>query len=329
MGSPLDSTFGMWLVIVFIQTLLQGCGMLQAWLFFHWYSKDHWAIKAMARIRSFNAFPNIVNHDNLSEIYRLSETFQIVVLFQVTYFYFIDNFGNVPGLLTIHWQDSAQLIGTYLSAFIVQMYFAYCVYTLEKTNKIAAGIITTLAVVQIGSGIAQVVVTSKLTSFTELDSSKPYTTLEAASACLCDIMITFFLVRSLGKHRGEIRSTNSLLTNLMIFAVNRGVLTAICAALNLILFIAIPNTFYFFIGLDLSGKLYMNSALATLNSRQYIVKKSTTGGTGNWSAIQMDTLANSVTKTPSTNEDQHVRVLVSKQSEIHQDMKSTFVDGMV
>ncbi|KAF8961604.1 hypothetical protein BDZ97DRAFT_1191415 [Flammula alnicola] len=197
MSSPLDSTFGFWLVAIWLQTFLQGCGMLQ-------------------------------------------------------------------------------LFATYLSAFIVQMYFAFCIYVLDRKNKIIPGIIAVLALTQIGSGLAQTIITVRLTSFTQLDSTKPVTTLEAASALLCDLMITVSLVRSLRKHKGNVKSTNSLLNNLMINAVNRGMLTAMCAALNLILFIALPGTFYFFIGLEMSGKLYMNSALATLNSRQHVVKKSIT-----------------------------------------------------
>ena len=63
-----------------------------------------------------------------------------------------------------------------------------------------------------------------------------------------------------------------MLDKLMITAINRGVLTALCAAINMILvsrstdilsfnsanipfqFLSIPNTFWFFIGLLLSSK---------------------------------------------------------------------------
>ncbi|KAF8961617.1 hypothetical protein BDZ97DRAFT_1759796 [Flammula alnicola] len=98
-----------------------------------------------------------------------------------------------------------------------------------------------------------------------INPAQPLTTQEtqAAAALLCDIMITVSLVRSLRKNKSNVKSTNSLLNSLMINAVNRGMLTATCAALNLILFIALPGTFYFFIGVEMSGKLYMNSALAT------------------------------------------------------------------
>ena len=54
---------------------------------------------------------------------------------------------------------------------------------------------------------------------------------------------------------------------------------SLCALLNLVLFLALPGTFYFFIGLMPSSKLYMNTMLATLNTRQHIRTK-TSGFSG-------------------------------------------------
>jgi len=212
------------------------------------------------------------------------------------------------------------------------MYFGYCIYILDRKNKIVPAIITALALTQIGSGLAQTIITVKLTSFTQLSSTKAVTTLQAAATLLCDCVITSSLVRTFGNHKGSVKSTNSMLNNLMINAINRGMLTAICAALNLILFLALPGTFYFFIGLELSGKLYMNSALATLNSRNHIINKSHHNGSSEWNAIQMDGLSNNTARSTTVNEDRHVRIIVTKQSgsDSNPDYKnSTFMDGML
>ncbi|KAF8957860.1 hypothetical protein BDZ97DRAFT_1924240 [Flammula alnicola] len=312
MGSPLDSTFGLWLVSIWLQTLLQGCGLLQAWLYFHWYSKDHWAIRAMVA--------SLV----------VVETFQIIVYFQVTYLYFIDDFGSVPGLFIIHWQDSIQLFAMYLSAFIVQMYFAYCIYAfLEKKKKLIPIIIVVLALTGIGSGLAQTLITIRMQSFEQLDSTKAITTLQAACALVCDITITSSLVCNLGKHKGRVKSTDSMLHTLMVHAINRGMLTAICAALNMILFLALPGTFYFFIGLTLSSKLYMNSALATLNSRQHVVKKAHMSDP-DWTqnAIPMETL--SIGRSTNVNEDGRLQIIVNNETRTDSDYKrQMFTEGML
>ncbi|KAF5319615.1 hypothetical protein D9619_008563 [Psilocybe cf. subviscida] len=330
MASPLAPTFGVWLVTIWIQALLQGCGMLQVWLYFHWYKNDSWKIKAMA-----SATSNVLHLSMLIRIQvvalLVTETFQCIVNFQVTYVYLIDGFGNLPGLFLIHWQDSAQLFAMYLSAFIVQMYFGYCIYTLDRKNKILAGIIFSLALTQIGAGLAQTISTVGLASFTQLGSTKAITTVEAAAAFLCDIVITVSLVRSLGNRKTGARPTNTLLDTLMINAINRGVLTAACALCNLILFLALPGTFYFFIGLTASGKLYMNSALATLNTRKYVYSKAHGAGSA-WGGFEMGNMQAHSAESGETNGS--VRVIVTKESETvtestSDDKKSTFIDGML
>ncbi|KAJ7163739.1 hypothetical protein C8R46DRAFT_1221503 [Mycena filopes] len=203
MAGALDATYGVALVTLFLATILYGMGLIQVYLYFHWYSKDHLILKIVVVCLV------------------ILETLQIVFFFDGMYLNLIDNFGNPGALDVIFWQDSAQLLCGYLSAFLVQMYFGYCVHALTPGNKFVPGVIILLGIASLGSAIAQ-----------------------------------------------TIRTTNSMISALVITAVNRGVLTALCATLNMVLFLAQPNTFYFFLGLIPSGKLYMNSMLATLNTRE-------------------------------------------------------------
>ncbi|TFK37070.1 hypothetical protein BDQ12DRAFT_221129 [Crucibulum laeve] len=316
MASPLDSTYGIWLVALFLETILYGCGLLQTWLYFHWYSKDHWGIKSM--VIALVVF----------------ETLQITLFFASTYICLIDNFGNFPALLIINWEDSAQLMAGYLSAFIVQMYFAYCIYALDKKKLVAPLLIVTLALLEIGAAITQTVKTVQLGSFILLDSTKAITSLQSGAAVACDIVITFSLVNTLDNHKTGIKSTNSMLNMLMINAINRGMLTAVCAALNLILFLALPGQFYFFVGLLLSSKLYMNSALATLNTRQHILSKAYPADR-EWQSIPIGTISSGRTLDGSRSEATRVQVTVDSESYPDYDRKntagpkSTFIDGMM
>jgi len=311
MSSILAPTYGAWLVCIWLQTLLQGCGMLQVWLYFHWYKNDHRGIKAMVLLLL------------------VIETFQSVTFFQVTYQYLIDGFGDFAGLLVVLWQGPAQLFAIYLSAFIVQMYFVYCIYCLVPQNKILPGIITLLALTQIGSGLVQTILTLRLTSFANIESTKAITTLEASAAFLCDITITVSLIVILGRRKGAIKSTNNIIESLTINAINRGMLTAVCALINLVLFLALPGTFYFFFGLTLSGKFYMNSALATLNSRQHVYSKARSG-TAHWNSVPLSNLSDQSATAAESND--RVRVVVTKQTDadsIEFRTKTTFVEGMV
>ncbi|KAJ7305589.1 hypothetical protein DFH08DRAFT_518233 [Mycena albidolilacea] len=258
MASPLDSTMGVWLVSLFLGTILYGMGLIQTYLYFHWYTKDHWGVKAVVICLL------------------ICETLQITFFFCATYWLLIDHFGDFNALVVITWHESVQLLAGYLSVFIVQMYFAYCIYALlhnmraNPKYKIMPIFITALALLQIGAGIAQTAVSTELGSFTLLYQTKGIATLQAASALVCDVSITGCFCYTLNSKKSTIKSTNSLLNMLMINAVNRGMLTAFTAALHIILFLSFPNSFWFSLALVPSGKLYMNSMLATLNTREHI-----------------------------------------------------------
>ncbi|KAF9043390.1 hypothetical protein BJ165DRAFT_1612448 [Panaeolus papilionaceus] len=251
-GESLTPTYGIWLVCLFLESILYGCGLLQAWLYFHWYTRDHWSIKTM-----------------VAALVTL-ETIQIVFYFATGYQYLVTNFGNFENLQVINWEDSVQLAPTYLTAFLVQLYFASCIYMLKREAKVVPILIAVFALTQLGAGIAQDVVVSKLKVFSKLGETAPVYALQSAATLTCDLLITGALLVRLNKAKSGTKASNSMLDMLMINAINRGGLTVLAATLNLVLVLALPKTFYFFIGLILSSKLYMNSALATLNSRQHI-----------------------------------------------------------
>ncbi|KAF8148448.1 hypothetical protein B0H34DRAFT_679773 [Crassisporium funariophilum] len=204
------------------------------------------------------------------------KTLQISFFFASTYVCLIDNFGNFPALLIINWLNYFNVQHPKLKLVTVSFSPDCANYTVDTTMLLSLthGFseqeeldCTTPDC----AGIAQTTVTSviclrtrtQLGSFVKLKSTKRITTLQSAAMLVCNILITALLVQTLDHHKTGVNATNSMLNMLMINAINRGVLTAVCAALNMILFLAIPDMFYFFLGLMLSSKFYMNSALAT------------------------------------------------------------------
>ncbi|KAJ7802421.1 hypothetical protein B0H14DRAFT_3155036 [Mycena olivaceomarginata] len=236
MASPLAPTYGVAFVTFFLATMqvlplfgtiLYGMGLIQGYLYFHWYPKDQPVIKTIV------------------VCLLIFETMQIVLYFDGLYLNLIDNFGNPIALDTIFcfWtgacrQDSAQLLFGYLSAFLVQMYFGYCIYILNPKNKFISAVTILLGLTSLGTAIAQTVRTVQIGQFSLLDEIKPIITTQSASTLACDIVITTALIYTLRGKRNSIESSNSIIATLMINAVNRGALTALCAALNMILFLA-------------------------------------------------------------------------------------------
>ncbi|KAJ6483799.1 hypothetical protein C8R47DRAFT_1217491 [Mycena vitilis] len=104
MSNPLDSTYGVWLVSLLLETLLYGMGLLQIWIYFAGRPTDAASVKWTVLV------------------VLVLETIQVIFFFRSSYSRFVEHFGEIQILLI--WADSLQLLAAYLSAFTVQIYFA-------------------------------------------------------------------------------------------------------------------------------------------------------------------------------------------------------------
>ncbi|KAJ7476857.1 hypothetical protein B0H11DRAFT_2234824 [Mycena galericulata] len=271
----IESTYGAWLTSLFLETILYGIGLLQTWLYFQWWPADSWSIKLPVIVVMF------------------LETTQLSFFYGSTYFRFVKKFGTIQGDLI--WSDSVQLLANYLSAFTVQIYFASRIYLLtrarvklHKSSTLGILVVILLALLEISAGVAQTILSYQLRSYSKLEHTKAITTLQTAASLACDIVITIYLCVFLARSKTGIMipRTETMLNTLMINAVNRGIVTALSSGFTMILFLAYPDTFWFFLSLAPNSKLYMNSMLATLNVRQHVREKALSKDRG-WNSIQM------------------------------------------
>ncbi|KAJ6611547.1 hypothetical protein B0H10DRAFT_2055923 [Mycena sp. CBHHK59/15] len=93
------------------------------------------------------------------------------------------------------------------------------------------------------------------------------TTIES-TGLVCDITITTSLIYYLRSRKAAgVRSTQDMIDSLIMHAMSRGILTAVCITMLFILDVAYPNHCYRQPFYQLLGKLYINSILASLNVR--------------------------------------------------------------
>jgi len=98
----------------------------------------------------------------------------------------------------------------------------------------------------------------------------------AIFAVLSDIMIAGALCYFLHGSRTGFKSTDTIVTTLIVYAINRCLLTSVVAILEVIVFSTMPHSLWF-VAIDfVIGKLYANSLLATLNSREALRAANTT-----------------------------------------------------
>ncbi|KAJ6595364.1 hypothetical protein B0H10DRAFT_2197354 [Mycena sp. CBHHK59/15] len=254
MASPLAHTVGIWLIAIFLQAMLHGMGLLQTFLYFVWYHKDNWTIKGTVIVMI------------------VIESVQMGAAFSNVYTWLIDGFGDFENLGIIHWQDMVQLTALYLSTFVAQAHFTRCIYQVQREYVVLPALILLLSLTALGGGTGQVILVIRVGEYSKLGQTSATTNLQAAFALASDTLITFGLCWRLNKSRTGIQSTNNVLNFLIMTAINRGVFTMFFAALNVILFVSQPGTFYFMLALLLSDKFYMNSMLAMLNTRQQAIR---------------------------------------------------------
>ncbi|PPQ73077.1 hypothetical protein CVT26_014643 [Gymnopilus dilepis] len=298
----INATFGMWMVSFFLDTMLYGCSLLQIWLYFYWYPLDHWMLKTMVVVLTIS--------ETLQIVFLFVSTYNMFI----THFGNLDNLLVVNWMDTVRSMRSAILIIPQLtgsSAGPANLSLPFCndsttvsvdkppltwpitvvtylcglqlfcaLHLLNRKKKAVPILIVSLSLIAMGAGIAQDVVSTILNNFSKLGSTTRTDVLQGAASLSCDIVITLSLLFTLNDRKTEAKKWSTkhpasiLLNTLMVIAINRGVATAIFSAVNIILFLSMPNTFWFFLGLIPSSKLYMNSAMGTLNSRQYLRSKS-------------------------------------------------------
>ncbi|SJL07831.1 uncharacterized protein ARMOST_11184 [Armillaria ostoyae] len=105
-------------------------------------------------------------------------------------------------------------------------------------------------------------------TFSNLINTEKVTSLQAAATAACDLLITATLCWILNKKRTGIKTTDTLLDNLIILAINRGAVTSLAALFNLILFVWRPEAMIFMIPLLPSCQFYVLSVVGSLNSRR-------------------------------------------------------------
>ncbi|KAG2004207.1 hypothetical protein CC2G_002787 [Coprinopsis cinerea AmutBmut pab1-1] len=166
------------------------------------------------------------------------------------------------------WSVLMEALFTGLNAGMVHTFYCYRVWKLSKRNWILSGFLLILILATAASGTAWVIISMGLDTYRQLININPLTITINALSTACDVLIALSLCTLLHQSRTGFKKSDTIITRLMIFVVNTGVLTSMCAISSLVCLVVSPNTliyaaFYFCI-----GRFYTNSFLATLNARK-------------------------------------------------------------
>jgi len=188
-------------------------------------------------------------------------------------FLFVFGILNRKVDVDIPWSFTAEKLLVTIITFIAQSFYAHTIWKVSK-SKIPTAFISVLAIGAFGLGIYTTV---HLFQNPALDSISTrgfliVSGLVQGLAALNDIVITGALSYYLHNKRSSLPSSDKLIDTLILYAVSRGVLTAIAQIMFLVLNVALPNHQFWLPFHMAVGKLYVNSVLATLNVRQSLTQ---------------------------------------------------------
>ncbi|PIL34889.1 hypothetical protein GSI_02676 [Ganoderma sinense ZZ0214-1] len=235
-----------------VGTAVYGITLFQAYIYFHNSGQDS------IRMKSFVALLFIL------------DTISLILAVDACYEYVVTDFGNSLLLLNIPLSLALENAFTASIRVLTQCFLAHRVWALSNGNITLVGSIIVFA---LGSLVPSIVMSADIYSDNYIFSlgsikCRILTGVADGLSVLCDVLIVAALSYYLHSKRTGFKRTNSMIDRLIIYAVNRGVLTTICQAGHLIAYVALPGRFIFLAFALLEGKLYTNTFLATLNAQK-------------------------------------------------------------
>jgi len=148
----------------------------------------------------------------------------------------------------------------------VQIFMAWRIKVISQ-SRLLFYTITVFAICSFIGGLANTIAVTIINEYANLHRFDGSVITWLASSGITDILITVSLVWILLKKRTNIRATDDAVSRIVRLTVQTGAITAVSAILDVILFLAVPNTTVNFVWDFALSKLYTNALMSTLNAR--------------------------------------------------------------
>ncbi|KAM5540663.1 hypothetical protein V8D89_005694 [Ganoderma adspersum] len=248
--------FGGLFVEVFVGGIFYGITTLQTFIYFKKYPDDGRFLKFFVAAVWF------------------LETLHTGFCIEFVYSYLIGNFGDVKYFIHINWGVGASLA----TRVKVQsgMIDVSPGHSHSRSHYIGNGarVLHSPRLDPVAFGMGSTILTYYLpgwVSFRQHTSALVTVSGGLASVAAVDVMVTASITWYLRRKRNEVQeSAKSKVDMIMLYAVNSGALTATSSVITCILYAVRPHSLVFLGLVEVSGKLYANSFLGSLNARSHI-----------------------------------------------------------
>ncbi|KZS95668.1 hypothetical protein SISNIDRAFT_452320 [Sistotremastrum niveocremeum HHB9708] len=246
----LDNTFGALLIGVLISAALWGVTCIQTFIYYMTYPGDELHLKIIVALAW------------------IFDTIHQILICHTAYTYLVTNFGNLEFLGVLVNTLVIEVFFTAFIALLVQCFFAMRVWILSSKNIIITSIVMAFVLSEFGAVMAYGIKGVNFTTLADLSKLKALSISVNALAAAGDIVIAATLCWLLHTSRTGFKRSDGMITKMIAFCVNTGLITSLCAIASLVTIVALPNAFVYIAFYFALGRLYSNSLLATLNARQ-------------------------------------------------------------
>ncbi|VDC03992.1 unnamed protein product [Peniophora sp. CBMAI 1063] len=304
----LDETMGAFYIGVVFSASLYGVTCLQTYHYYHSYPGDALYMKALVGI----VF--------------LLDTLHQVLISHAVYIYLVTNYFNPAILTTVVWSVVAEVMVNGVMALLVQFFFVFRAWKLSNGNWFLSAPIAAMSLAEFGVITAYVIKAAPFTNYAQAASLKSISLTVNALTAITDVAIALVLCYLLQQSRTGFKRSDTLITKLIIFTVNTGLLTSLDAIASLVSYAASPNTFLYICFFFALGRLYSNSLLATLNVRRSLSGGSSAGVES--TSISLQGVRPSATQTANmmtsmSKPQHHVAIKVDTTQEFAHDVDSS------
>ncbi|KAJ7281490.1 hypothetical protein C8J57DRAFT_1297788 [Mycena rebaudengoi] len=255
-GSTVHNTYGLFYIAVVISAALYGAGILQFYMYIRRYhSKDPIVVKSLV----------------IAVI--ICDTIQQSLVCHAVYEYLVASLEKPTILPSVVNTLMIELFFSCAIATMVQQFYCWRIYKIGKSwlLSVAVSMVSWSSCVMLTLYSVKAV---ELELLSEVITLKQLSVVANTLSAVSDIVISIVLVILLHSAKTGFRKSTDVINRLMVFTFNTGLPTSICALIATISITAWPDTFIYIFFFLLLGRLYTNSILVTLNSREYIKSSS-------------------------------------------------------
>ncbi|KAI5121952.1 hypothetical protein M0805_002023 [Coniferiporia weirii] len=247
----LDSTYGVLLISSALTMALWGAGTVQLYFYYdkYWAVDQRW-LKLL-----------------VCSVWCLDTAHQAFIMHS-TYSRLVTKFGDIVVLTEMDSSVSATVILTGFTCAFSQALFIMRIWRLSKNNRFLTGTLISFTVAEVAVFIAYYIKTKKFTEAIQLETIFGLQCSMGVITVFTDVLIAIALVYLLHRNRTTFKKSNTIINRIIVFTVNSSVITSLLAIGSLITWLAWPDTYLYLLFYFLLSRMYMNSMLASLNSRQ-------------------------------------------------------------